>query len=110
MSVPRYGSLLDTPERADSTAELLIPSRGPPPKMEQLGIITHERCSEVFGLFGQRRHPASARYEYYYEPSFGSAGRVPLCTPRHTQLYTGDNLTLPGKKGAWKVTLFEPRR
>lgn len=78
--------------------------------MEQLGIITHERCSEIFGLFGQRKHPHSSQYEYYYEPNYGSSGRVPLCTPRHIQLYTGDGVTLPGKSGLWKVTLYAPRR
>ena len=110
MSVPRYGSRLDTPETETNLNERLVPSRGPPPKMEQLGIITHDRCTEIYGLFGQRRHPSSARFEYYYEPNQGSAGRVQLCTPPHTQLYTGDNVTLPGKSGVWKVTLFAVRR
>ena len=107
MSVPRYGSKLDTPE--PEAPKLAFPSRGPPPEMQQLGIITHERCSEVFGLFGRRAVSGRARWEYYYEPGQGSSGRVPLCTPPHIQLYTGDNVKLPGKAGVWKVSLYRAR-
>jgi len=76
--------------------------------MPQIGIITHDHREEVFGLFGQRRFPHHAQYEYYFEPIKGGGGRVPLCTPRG-ELWSGDGVELPGYKGVWQVTLFAPR-
>lgn len=108
MSVPKYGSRLDTPEPSQPSHGLL-PSRGPPPVMKQIGYLTREHCEEVIGLYGQQKYPNSAQYEYYYEPSNKSAGRIPLCTTPGEQLWSGHGVALPGKKGLWKVTLFPPR-
>ena len=107
MSVPRYGSLLETPENLSDTH--LTPSKSDESEMVQIGIVTHERCQEVYALFGKRRFPQSSESTYYYEPKSGQAGKIPLCGPRNRQLWTGDGINLPGKKGVWKVTLYSPR-
>lgn len=100
MSTPRYGSRLDKPEV--TRAPRLVPSQAS--EMVQLGIITHDRCEEVFALYGQRQY--GSQYNYFYEPLKGGAGRVPLCAANDRQLWTGDGIRLPGKKGVWKVTLY----
>ena len=87
----------------------MLPVHAAPQVMAQLGIITHEHQPEVYGLFGQPRYSYGSSFEYYYEPSKGGGGRVPLCTTPGVQLYSGDGVELPGRDGVWRVSLFPPR-
>lgn len=91
-----------------STGTLLLPVRGPPPPMPQLGYLSHEFKKDVIALYGMPTYSRSSQYEYYVEMTNG--GRIPLCTDPNRILWTGDIVSIPAQPGAWTVTLYEPRR
>lgn len=108
---PLHTSSACTSLRAPPPLLLEIPERMAPPRMPQLGFLSHDNSKEIFGLFGQFVYPNGFqnRWEYYYEPVRGNGGRILLCTAPDRELWTGDGVVLPGEPGVWRVTLYEPR-
>lgn len=85
--------------------QLVIPKYIPPPDMQHIGFLTHERFKETYALYGTT---TGRRYEYYCALN-GSQNKIPLCTPRDRNLWNGDKIEIPGRHGTWRVTLYEPR-
>lgn len=100
-----------------------IPTRGPMPKIQQIGILTKinhispdgpgsDADAHILPLMGRKTYNRS--HKYYYYTTFNGA-RLPLtyknklCTSEHgcDELYTNDIIGIPELNGSFKATLYE---
>ena len=102
----------------DPRREINIPTRGAPPRFEQIGYLSSDQHSDVqvnniIPLFGRRTYAGSGNWNYYTKTQAGV--KIPLsmdgrdCSddiPGCRELYDEDVVNVPALDGDYSVSLY----
>lgn len=93
-----------------------IPTRGPTPAMQQVGILTNASNDRILALYGRPTFAGSHRWSYHTSTDKFNSIKLPVshkgrsCTSEHgcDELYDGDDAVVPAYNDeAFKVTLYD---
>jgi hypothetical protein len=104
-----------------------IPSRGVSGGYQQIGVVYKNEISDdgktignnsesvILPLFGQPTYPGSNKWNYYTTSDKFNSFKMPItidgrkCTDDTgcTEIYNGDNITLPAYNGNFKVEIYD---
>jgi len=94
--------------------EINFPTRGPPPELTQIGILTNETSSLILPLFGRQTYNGSSMWNYFTSTDKFQTIRLPVhfkkrnCTnDQCDQTYDDDRVHVPAYGSEeFKVTLY----
>ena len=107
-----------SPPEIDPRREINIPTRGLPPRYEQIGYLSSDKHADVqvnniIPLFGRRTYSGSGNWNYYTKTQAGV--KIPLsmdgrdCSddiPGCRELYDEDTVEVPALDGEYTVSLY----
>lgn len=107
-----------TPPEVDPRREINIPTRGEPPRYQQIGYLSSDEHGDIqrnniIPLFGRRTYNGSSNWNYYTKTEAGV--KIPLsmdgrdCSddiPGCRELYDDDVVAIPALDGEYSVKLY----
>lgn len=107
------------PPEVDPRREINVPTRGVPPRYEQIGFLSSGEHSDIqvnniIPLYGRRTYQGSGNWNYYTKTQAGV--KIPLtadgrdCSddvPGCRELYDDDSVSIPALEGDYAVKLYK---
>jgi hypothetical protein len=123
---PQNNDIFDEPRKTTDGVRVNIATRGPTPKISQIGILskmTHSNDTgpgsdaeaHILPLLGRRTYNRSNKWVYYTATDKYNQVRIPISHNGHDcggeygcdEIMNGETITIPELNGSFKVKIYE---